>query len=156
MASSTTSRLSSGAFYRDVFAGEHRHPLNVALHIFGVVASAGLVVYAVWSGMYLLALLYPVVHAAPGLIGHRLFERNAAVGDLRITRGDFPLWWFIVGNHVMAWNVLFGGGRFLLTGIAGAAGLLAVGALQNAAGTSTLLSRTYLAIAEVVRQMSGS
>lgn len=32
-ASSTTSRLSFGAFYRDVFAGEHRHPLNVALHI---------------------------------------------------------------------------------------------------------------------------
>lgn len=62
----------------------------------------------------------------------------------------------MVGNHVVAWDVLCGRGRFLLAGIAVAAGVLAVGGLQDAAGTSTLLSRAYLDVAEAVRQMLGS
>jgi hypothetical protein len=42
-----------------------------------------------------------VVHAVPGLIGHRWLERNVAVGDARWRRTDFPGWWFIVANHRM-------------------------------------------------------
>jgi hypothetical protein len=56
-------------------------------------------------------LLFPVVHAAPGLLGHRLFERDAVVGDLRVTRTDFPKAWFIAANHVLAWEVLSGRSR---------------------------------------------
>jgi hypothetical protein len=42
----------------------------------------------------------------PGLIGHRLFERNAAVGDVRVTRTEFPPWWFIAANHWLTFDVL--------------------------------------------------
>ena len=52
-------------------------------------------------------LLFPLVHVAPGLIGHRLFDRNEAVGDARVFRTDFPLWWFVVANHRMTASLLF-------------------------------------------------
>ncbi len=100
-------------FYVDHFRAEHRHPANVALHLLGVLLSAALIVGVLWRGQLWLALAYPFVHAAPGLLGHRLFERNAAVGDVRITRDDFPLWWFIVGNHILLAEVL--SGRQLVT-----------------------------------------
>lgn len=95
-------------FYRHHFLPEHQHPANVALHVLATLASAAFLIAVLllpwpWPG---LALLYPIVHAAPGLIGHRLFERNAAVGDVRITRSDFPLWWFIAGNHRLTANRL--------------------------------------------------
>jgi hypothetical protein len=94
------------AFYREHFLAEHRHPANVALHVFGTIASAAFLVAALASTLPWLALLYPVVHAAPGLIGHRLFERNAAVGDVRVLRTDFSPLWFIAGNHVMTFDLL--------------------------------------------------
>jgi hypothetical protein len=55
-------------------------------------------------------LLFPVVHAVPGLIGHRLFQRSAdaRVGDLRVLRTDFPLRYFLFGNHVLAASLLAG------------------------------------------------
>lgn len=72
-------------FCRDQFVAEHPQPLNVGLHIAGSVAGpvAGTVFLPVApaSPMPWLALLYPAVHAAPGLLGRRLFERNAVVGD---------------------------------------------------------------------------
>ena len=95
------------AFYHQHFRPEHAHPANVALHMLGVAAglavlgfSAAQVINPWW------ALSFPLVHVVPGLIGHRLFERNAAVGDLRLTRVDFPLWWFIIANHRLAWDVV--------------------------------------------------
>ena len=33
-------------------------------------------------------------------------ERNTAVGDLRVTRTDFPTWWFIAANHRLTWERL--------------------------------------------------
>jgi hypothetical protein len=95
-------------FYVDHFRAEHRHPANVALHMFGVLASAASVVIALWGAKPWLALAYPVVHAVPGLLGHRLFERNLAVGDLRLTRQDFPVLWFILANHLLFAEVLAG------------------------------------------------
>ncbi len=95
-------------FCTDVFPTEHRHPTNIALHVAGVLASAALVVWAVVAGPLWLALLYPVVHVVPGLVGHRLFERDAAVGDLRIGRRDYPGLWFIAANHRLTWRVLTG------------------------------------------------
>jgi hypothetical protein len=93
-------------FYREHFRAEHQHPANVALHVVGVLASAVWLVWAIGSSMPWLALAYPVVHAVPGLVGHRLFERNAAVGDVRVLRRDFPLAWFILGNHVMVLDLM--------------------------------------------------
>ena len=58
-----------------------------------------------------LAFAYPVVHAAPGLAGHRLFERNAAVGDVRVLRRDFPMAWFVLGNHVLVLDLMLRGLR---------------------------------------------
>ena len=93
-------------FYRHHFLAEHRHPANVALHVAGTIAGVVFVVAALGSRWPWAALLYPVVHAAPGLVGHRLFERNAVVGDVRVTRTDFPLWWFIAANPRLTLDVL--------------------------------------------------
>lgn len=89
-------------FYRQVFLAEHQHPVNRALHmggtLVGMVYVAFIALQPPGPGWWALA-LFPVVHAAPGLLGHRLFERNESVGDLRWRRSDFPAWWFIVANH---------------------------------------------------------
>jgi len=93
-------------FYHRVFLAEHQHPLNVALHVFGTLVSGVFLVSVLLLGWPWLALFYPVLHAAPGLIGHRLFERNTAVGDLRVTRKDYSPLWFIAGNHRMTFDLV--------------------------------------------------
>jgi hypothetical protein len=100
-----SSSLTFSDFYRSVFLPEHRHPANVALHVLGTVLGLALVPAALALGLPWLILAFPVVHAAPGLIGHRLFERNAAVGDIRVTRKDHSPLWFIAGNHRMSWEL---------------------------------------------------
>lgn len=104
-------RLSFEQFYREVFLAEHRHPINLALHVLGTLTSAALVPGAWLLGAPWLLLLYPVVHAAPGLVGHRLFERDPAVGDLRVTRKDHSPWWFVAANHRLTWELLTGRAR---------------------------------------------
>jgi len=96
-------------FYREVFLPEHRHPLNVALHIGGTVAGLVWIPLTLSApGLWKLAvLLFPLVHAAPGLVGHWLFERSAEVGDARWRRKDYPVWLFFVANHRMAMERLF-------------------------------------------------
>ncbi len=103
-----TSRPSFRQFYKAVFLPEHRQPVNIALHVFGTLASGAWVGWAMVTHTWWALVLYPVIHAAPGLLGHRLLERSAALGDVRVTRTDFPPWWFIAGNHVMTWDVLCG------------------------------------------------
>lgn len=101
-------------FYCGPYHDDHRTWQNRALHLFGTLAGLALLVASVtllplWS-----ALAFPVVHALPGLIGHRLFERNPVLGDVRFVRGHYPPLWFIAANHVMTWEVLarpFGGRR---------------------------------------------
>lgn len=92
-------------FYTNHYLAEHRHPANVALHVVGTVGALGFMAAALVSPLPWLALLFPVVHAGPGLIGHRLFERNAAIGDVRVLRSDFPAWWFIVANHRLTFEI---------------------------------------------------
>jgi hypothetical protein len=91
-------------FYRDVFLPEHLQPLNRALHMVGTVAGLAYVLWVLsWplSAAWFALALFPAVHALPGLLGHRLVERNEALGDARWRRTDFPAWWFILGNHRM-------------------------------------------------------
>jgi hypothetical protein len=93
-------------FYRTTYRDDHRHPANLALHVIGVFLGLGVIAASltVWPWWTIVA--FPAAHGVPGLIGHRLFDRNQAVGDIRITRKDHPLWWFIIANHLMAARVL--------------------------------------------------
>ena len=101
------------AFYKDHFQAEHQHPVNRGLHVFGTLLGTAFVPVALLSAWPWLALLYPVVHAAPGLLGHRLFERSAQVGDVRVLRRDFSPLWFIAGNHVLTYASAVSGLRRL-------------------------------------------
>lgn len=147
-ASTQTEHAGFMSFYRHTFIPEHQHPANILLHVVGVAASAALIVFAVYSGEWAWGLLYPVVHAVPGLIGHRLFERNAEVGDIRLDRTDHPLWWFIIGNHLMFLDVLFGGVRSIFTVLSAGAIALSIGAIQFQAGETTMLARLWSLVAE--------
>ena len=94
------------AFYTQVFLPEHINPANVALHVLGTALGVGFVGAVLFLGPVWVLLAFPVVHAAPGLIGHRLFERNSVVGDIRVTRKDYSPLWFIAANHWMAVDLL--------------------------------------------------
>ena len=61
-----------------------------------------------WAVLAVKLLLFPLVHAAPGLLGHRLLERSTSVGDARWRRRDYPGWWFIIANHRMTLERLVG------------------------------------------------
>ena len=104
--SSTPAKPRFGHFYRHHFLPEHQHPINRALHVAGTCAGLAWVPLALWSTLPWLALLFPVVHAVPGLVGHRLFERNAQVGDVRVLRKDFSPLWFIAANHRLTFELL--------------------------------------------------
>jgi hypothetical protein len=95
-------------FYLTVFLAEHQVPANVFLHVVATVVSAAFVVWCAFSPWPWAAMAYPIVHGTPGILGHRLFERSLAVGDVRVTRTDYPLWWFIVANHRLTWEVMTG------------------------------------------------
>ena len=101
-------KITFATFCRDVFPAEHRHPANLALHVLGVLAGLALIVAACTIWPWWTVLGFPIVHVAPGLIGHRLFERNEEVGDVRLTRNDHPLYWFLIANHIMAFKLLTG------------------------------------------------
>jgi hypothetical protein len=96
------------SFYEGSFLAEHQHPLTIVLHVFGTLAGLAWLVVMPLMGFWYLVVLFPAVHGIPGLIAHRLVERNHAVGDLRVTRKDFPIWWFIAANHRMTWNLVRG------------------------------------------------
>lgn len=103
-----TARTGFAQFYRGEYREDHRHPANLALHMAGTLSGlaligAGLTVLSPW---WLLA--FPLVHVVPGLVGHRLFDRNAERGDLRVLSGSTPSWWFMVANHLMTVQVLSG------------------------------------------------
>jgi hypothetical protein len=102
------SRPSFVGFYRNVFVQEHQHPLNVTFHVFGTLAGLALVAWCVFRGHLWFLLLFPMVHAAPGLLGHRLWERNETVGDLRVNRKDYSPLWFIAANHVLLLRIAWG------------------------------------------------
>jgi hypothetical protein len=105
----SSTRIHFETFYREVFLPEHRHPLNVALHIGGTLAGLAWIPFALSApGFWKLAvLLFPVVHGAPGILGHRLLERSLEVGDARWRRKDYSPWLFIVANHRLTIERLF-------------------------------------------------
>ena len=89
-------------FYRDHFVAEHQHPLNVGRHIACTLAGTVFLPVALASPMPWLALLYPVVHAALGLLGEPLVRAQCGGGRCAgFAPRDFSPLWFIAGNHVM-------------------------------------------------------
>ena len=106
MPDTSKERLSFNEFYATAYRADHQHPINLALHIIGVFAGLGVIgasltVWPLWT-----IIGFPIAHVTPGLIGHRLFDRDDSIGDIRLTRTDFPLWWFLIANHLMAFRVL--------------------------------------------------
>jgi hypothetical protein len=99
-------------FYHQVYLPEHRHRVTITTHVIGTTLGIVWLLASVCLGVFYhwkyggLVFLFPLVHALPGLIGHRIAERNQNVGDLRIGRKDFPLWWFIRANHRLSWQLL--------------------------------------------------
>lgn len=106
MAHKAHNSMTFATFYRTVYREDHRHPANLALHILGVILGLALIIASLTVWPWWTMIGFPVAHGAPGLIGHRLFDRNPDVGDIRVTRVDHPVWWFIVANHLMAARVL--------------------------------------------------
>ena len=104
----TADRPSFEGFYREVFLQEHLQPINIAMHILGTILGLAFIAWVLTQPLawYPALLLFPLVHGAPGLLGHRLFERNAVVGDARWQRKDYPMSWFIAANHRMAFDRL--------------------------------------------------
>ena len=103
----TTELGSFMQFYRGAYHDDHVTWGNRTFHIAGTVSgiallAASFTVIPVWW-----ALAFPVVHAVPGLIGHRLFERNAELGDVRVFRGNYPRLWFVLANHMMTAQVFW-------------------------------------------------
>jgi hypothetical protein len=107
LAAADSTRIGFKRFYSEVFLPEHQHSINRGLHVLGTLLGLAylpavwLLLPLPWAARLAALLLFPLVHAAPGLIGHRLFERNAAVGDARWRRRDFSPLWFIAANHVL-------------------------------------------------------
>ncbi|GET38168.1 Mpo1-like protein [Microseira wollei] len=61
--------------YWDIFVLKHQHPINIALHIIGILFFYGLL-FAIWKSQnYWLLLGLPLTQLI-GLAGHFLFERS--------------------------------------------------------------------------------
>ena len=101
----TAERSSFMQFYRGAYRDDHITRGNRTLHIAGTIAGLALLVASVTIIPIWWALAFPVVHAVPGLIGHRLFERNAKLGDVRVFQGGYPGHWFMAANHMMTARV---------------------------------------------------
>jgi hypothetical protein len=99
-------KIGFSEFYRQHFLMEHNHPINIALHVFGTVLGIAFVILCVLFWPLYWLLLFLLVHALPGLVGHKLFERNPEVGDIRVLRKDFSPLWFIAANHVMTYQLI--------------------------------------------------
>jgi hypothetical protein len=87
-------------FYHGAYTNDHSRFPNRMLHHVGVVSgltllAASITIIPIWW-----ALAFPLAHALPGLIGHRLYERNPQIGDLRVFDGTYPGIWFMIANHI--------------------------------------------------------
>jgi len=95
-------------FYEETFLFEHQNRFNRYFHYLGVYLSLMVFPLALYLSNAFILLAYLPVHGIPGLVGHYLFERNNAVGNVRVDRKDYPISWFILANNWMAAQSLFG------------------------------------------------
>ncbi len=88
--------------YWDIFLLKHQHPMNVALHVVGILIFYGLLFSALWFQNSWILLGLPLTQLT-GLMGHFLFERSEI--ELR----DAVFSWrasFCLGR--MLWRILLG------------------------------------------------
>ncbi|WP_254565071.1 DUF962 domain-containing protein [Oscillatoria sp. HE19RPO] len=88
--------------YWDIFLLKHQHPMNVALHVVGILIFYGLLFSALWFQNPWILLGLPLTQLT-GLMGHFLFERSEI--ELR----DAVFSWrasFCLGR--MLWRILLG------------------------------------------------
>lgn len=102
------SRGSFKEFYHGAYADDHATRANRICHVIGTVAGLALLVACATVISSWWALAFPFVHAVPGLVGHRLFERNPDIGDLRVFDGTYPGPWFMAANHLRLWDMIRG------------------------------------------------
>lgn len=101
-----TGKISFIRFYHEHYLPEHRHAINIGLHVLGTLLGLAFLFFGFLYLAWYWLLAFPLVHALPGLVGHRLFERNAVVGDVRVLRKDFSGLWFIAANHLLTYRLL--------------------------------------------------
>ncbi|MCL1463098.1 Mpo1-like protein [Argonema galeatum] len=88
--------------YWDIFVFKHQHPLNIALHVIGILFFYGLL-FAIWKSQNLWLILGLPLTQLIGLTGHFLFERSHI--DLQ--------------DAVFSWRASFCLGRMLFRVISG-------------------------------------
>jgi hypothetical protein len=94
-------------FYRGAYQKDHKAWQNRALHVFGTLSGLAILGASLTFIPIYWALAFPFVHAVPGLIGHRFFDRNSEIGDVRFIGGKYPNLWFMAANHLMTGEVLW-------------------------------------------------
>lgn len=94
-------------FYNDVFLLEHQNYYTVFFHIIGTILGLLYFPFCFFVISPIWLILFPLVHGLPGIVAHKFFERNEKVGDLRINRKDYSIFWFILANHVLTFQILF-------------------------------------------------
>ncbi|MCT7972052.1 DUF962 domain-containing protein [Laspinema olomoucense] len=88
--------------YWDIFLLKHQHPMNVALHVVGILIFYGILFAAVWFQNSWILLGLPLTQLT-GLMGHFWFERS------EIQLRDAVFSWrasFCLGR--MLWRILLG------------------------------------------------
>lgn len=94
-------------FYKSTFLPEHSSLANRLLHYLGVYFGLAVISASViYSNGWLLLAFLPA-HVLPGLLGHYFFEQSKNVGHLRVNRKDYPIYWFLAANHLMAFTFPF-------------------------------------------------
>jgi hypothetical protein len=108
MQTGRTSAKSDGfkQFYNGAYRNDHATMGNRVFHIVGTLAGLALIAASLTILPLWWAFAFPVVHAGPGLIGHRLFERNSVLGDVRVFQGMYPGHWYMLANHIMTGHAL--------------------------------------------------
>ncbi len=79
------------------YLGEHRHPLNRALHYLGTGTAYSLVGWFAWHGRWSLLPVALLVGYAAAWVGHFFVERN------RPASFKYPLWSFCADAKMLAY-----------------------------------------------------
>lgn len=81
------------------YLGEHRHPVNRALHYLGTGSAYTLLAWIAWHDRWSLVPLCLVIGYAPAWVGHFFIEQN------RPASFKYPLWSFLGDMKMLAYKL---------------------------------------------------